>query len=201
MKLEKTLSELETNMGWNKALIYVTSFSYLGGVTTSIGGYPLLTNIHPITQALGFLLAFFILLSSFRFKKMKWIEFIVKSIVYSGKKAILLSIVDVTKRKEVEEELKEISRLKSELFDRTSHELKTPLVTIKGYTDLLLNPNYRNLDFQTISIIEEIEQGCNRMEIIIKDLLDASKLKSSYIKLNKSEEDLSFLIRFCVNNL
>ena len=134
-------------------------------------------------------------------KKLRWIEFIFKSIVYRGKKAMLLSIVDVTKRKEVEEELKEISRLKSELLDRTSHELKTPLIAIKGYTDLLLYPKYSNLDFQTISIIEEIEQGCNRMEIIIKDLLTASKFKSSYIELNKSEEDLSFLIRFCVKNL
>ena len=75
------------------------------------------------------------------------------------------------------------------------------MIAIKGYTDLLLNPKYSNLDFQTISIIEEIEQGCNRMEIIIKDLLTASKFKSSYIELNKSEEDLSFLIRFCVKNL
>ena len=73
MQLEQSLSELEKNMNWNKALIYVTSFSYLGGVTTSIGGYPLLMDIHPISQAIGFLIAFFILLSSFRYRSMKWI--------------------------------------------------------------------------------------------------------------------------------
>ena len=72
MQLEQSLSELETNMSWGKALIYVTSFSYLGGVTTSISGYPLLTNIHPVIQALGFLGLFFILLSSLKYRKMKW---------------------------------------------------------------------------------------------------------------------------------
>ena len=73
MQLEHSLSELENNMSWSKALIYVTSFSYLGGVTTSIGGYPLLTNVNPVVQALGFLSAFFILLSSFKYSKMKWV--------------------------------------------------------------------------------------------------------------------------------
>jgi hypothetical protein len=73
MQLEQSLSELDKNMNWNKALIYVTSFSYLGGVTTSIGGYPLIMDIHPILQAFGFLIAFFVLLSTFRYRSMKWI--------------------------------------------------------------------------------------------------------------------------------
>ena len=97
--------------------------------------------------------------------------------------------------------MKEISRVKSELLTRTSHELKTPLVTIKGYTDLLLNPHYKDLDFQTVSIINEINQGCSRMENLVNDLLTSSKLESDIIKLNKSEEDLAFLIRFSVKEI
>lgn len=73
MQLEQSLIELEKNMSWSKALIYVTSFSYLGAVTTSIGGFPLLTNVHPVSQAILFLCLFFILLSSFKYRKMKWV--------------------------------------------------------------------------------------------------------------------------------
>jgi hypothetical protein len=73
MELEHSLLELEANMSWYKALIYVTSFSYLGAVTASLGGFPLITNMHPIIQALGFLSLFFILLSSFKYRKMKWV--------------------------------------------------------------------------------------------------------------------------------
>jgi len=134
-------------------------------------------------------------------KMVKWVEVIFKSIIYRGMKAILISLVDKTKIKEAEEELKEISRVKSELLTRTSHELKTPLVTIKGYTDLLLNPHYKDLDFQTVSIINEIKQGCSRMENLVNDLLTSSKLESEIIKLKKSEEDLSFLIRFSVKEI
>ena len=72
MQLKQSLQELETNMTWGKAAVYVTSFSYLGGVATSIGGYPLMTNIRPVTQAIFFLIAFFILLSSLKMRKMKW---------------------------------------------------------------------------------------------------------------------------------
>jgi hypothetical protein len=72
MQLEQSLQELETNMTWGKAVVYVTSFSYLGGVAVSIGGYPLMTNIHPVPQAIFFLLASFLLLSSLKIRKMKW---------------------------------------------------------------------------------------------------------------------------------
>jgi PAS domain S-box-containing protein len=134
-------------------------------------------------------------------KNVKWVEIILKSIMYRGMKAVLISLVDITKIKEAEKQLKDVSKIKSELLTRTSHELKTPLVTIKGYTDLLLDPNYKNLDFQTISIINEIKQGCGRMEHLVKDLLTTSNLESENIKLNKSYEDLSFLIRFVVSDI
>ena len=134
-------------------------------------------------------------------KKVKWVKVILKSILYRGMEGILISLVDITKIKEAEEELKDLSRLKSEILTRTTHEFKTPLVTIKGYTDILLDPHYKDLDFQTLSIINEIKQGCNRMENLVQDLLTTSKFESENIKLNKSEEDLSFLIRFSISEI
>jgi len=109
--------------------------------------------------------------------------------------------MDITVKKRIEEELKEVSRLKSELISRTSHELKTPLVSIKGYADLLLNQHYEDLDLYTISVLHEIKQGCSRLESLIKDLLETSKLESGEIKLNILEDDLAFLIRFCIRDL
>ncbi|MFX1312010.1 MAG: PAS domain S-box protein [Promethearchaeota archaeon] len=132
---------------------------------------------------------------------LKWVEVISKAIIYQGKIATILSLIDITEKKKVEEQLREISKLKSELLSRTSHELKTPLVSIKGYTDLLLSQHYKSLDHYTISILNEIKQGCNRLEGLIKDLLETSKLESKDIQLNKTEEDLSFLIRFCIKDI
>ncbi|MHA2180278.1 MAG: PAS domain S-box protein, partial [Promethearchaeota archaeon] len=133
--------------------------------------------------------------------KFRWIEMFSKPIIYQGEDATLSTFIDITIQKEVEEELKEVSRLKSDLLSRTSHELKTPLVSIKGYADLLLNQHYEELDFYTISILHEIKQGCSRLESLIKDLIETSKLESGEIELNKSKDDLAFLIRFCVRDL
>ncbi|KKL69336.1 hypothetical protein LCGC14_2115970, partial [marine sediment metagenome] len=49
-----------------------------------------------------------------------------------GKKIIQTSLTDITKSKTAESELIKLNNLKSELLRRTSHELKTPLVSIKG---------------------------------------------------------------------
>ena len=133
--------------------------------------------------------------------KVKWVSIFTKPIIYLGKSATLSTLIDVTSKKQVEEELKEVSKLKSDLLTRTSHELKTPLVSIKGYADLLLSQHYDELNFYTISVLHEIKQGCSRLESLIKDLLETSKLESGDIKLSKSEEDLSFLLRFCVKDL
>jgi PAS domain S-box-containing protein len=132
---------------------------------------------------------------------LKWVDIYTKPILYEGRNAILSTFMDITVKKQIEEELKEVSRLKSELLSRTSHELKTPLVSIKGYADLLLNQHYEELDFYTISILHEIKQGCSRLESLIKDLLETSKLESGEIKLNIIEDDLAFLIRFCIRDL
>ncbi|MFW9866347.1 MAG: PAS domain S-box protein [Candidatus Thorarchaeota archaeon] len=131
----------------------------------------------------------------------RWVQIYTKPINYLEKDAVLSTFIDITVKKQVEEELKEVSRLKSELLSRTSHELKTPLVSIKGYADLLLSQHYEELDFYTISILHEIKQGCSRLEALINDLIETSKLESGEIELIKSEEDLTFLIRFCVKDL
>lgn len=97
--------------------------------------------------------------------------------------------------------LSEINQFKTDLFSRTSHELKTPLISIKGFTELLLTLYKDRLDLDTISILEEIKNGSNRLEKIIHSLLEGSKIEQDKLKLIKTREDLAFLIRFCVNEL
>ena len=97
--------------------------------------------------------------------------------------------------------LDKINKLKTDLFSRTSHELKTPLISIKGFTELLLTVHKAKLDNDVISILEEIRDGSKRLENIIKLLLEGTKLEAGQYELNLSEEDLTFLIKFCVNEL
>ena len=97
--------------------------------------------------------------------------------------------------------LNKINKLKSELFSRTSHELKTPLISVKGFTELLLTLYKSKLDPEIISILEEISDGSKRLEKIINLLLDSTKLEAGQLSLNLQDENLTFLIKFCVKEL
>ncbi len=98
-------------------------------------------------------------------------------------------------------EQKNLEKLKSDFVRRTSHELKTPLISIKGFAELILSLYEDELNSDIISKLGEITQGCERLQDIIEDLLHTSKLESSELKPRLEEEDLSFLIRFCTHEL
>ncbi|MBY8984246.1 MAG: PAS domain S-box protein [Candidatus Lokiarchaeota archaeon] len=97
--------------------------------------------------------------------------------------------------------LNKINKFKTELLSRTSHELKTPLISIKGFTELLLTLHKSKLDPETISILDEIKDGSKRLEKIINLLLESAKLEAGQLKLNKNKDNLTFLINFCVKEL
>ncbi|MFX1437724.1 MAG: PAS domain S-box protein [Promethearchaeota archaeon] len=108
---------------------------------------------------------------------------------------------DITELKQIENELKEINLLKSEFLRRASHELKTPLVSIKGFSELILSKYSEDLNQNIISYLEEINKGCERLQSIINNLIQTSKLESSDFKPKLEKEDLSFLINYCVEEL
>lgn len=126
----------------------------------------------------------------------------------NGKKKTLLIGRDVTDRKIqenlIQEQIKrlnEINKVKTQLLRRISHELKTPLISIKGYADLLLELYNENMQLEEISIIKEIKNGCARLEDLIIDLIESSSLESGEIRLEKTMEDLIFLIQYVVKDL
>ncbi|KKK40829.1 MAG: Signal transduction histidine kinase [Candidatus Lokiarchaeum sp. GC14_75] len=98
-------------------------------------------------------------------------------------------------------ELEKLNELKSEFLRRASHELKTPLISIKGFSDLILSSYTDQLDPVIISNLREINDGCERLQNIINNLLKTSRLESPDLEPKLKNEDLSFLIKFCVHEL
>ncbi len=115
---------------------------------------------------------------------------------------LIADAIEIEQRRwQVQQHLEDQNRLKTELFSRTSHELKTPLISIKGFTELLLTVHRSKFDIDTILVLEEINKGSERLEKTINSLLKSSKLDQDQLKLNKTKEDLSFLIKFCVQEM
>jgi PAS domain S-box-containing protein len=106
------------------------------------------------------------------------------------------SIQDITKRKKVELELikakekaEESDRLKSAFLANISHEVRTPMNGILGFTELLKEPNLTNEEQQ--DYIRTIELCGERMQNTLNDILDFSKIESGLTKVANKESNIN----------
>jgi PAS domain S-box-containing protein len=130
-----------------------------------------------------------------------WVDNHSKTITYQGRPADLIIVVDITENKMAQEELISLNKLRSELLSRTSHELKTPLVVIKGYTELLRDKNKNILSEESMEMIDIIDKGVAQLSKIIEQIMDASRVKAKKLKIHKTLNNLSDLIRTSVKEM
>lgn len=94
--------------------------------------------------------------------------------------------------------LKASDRMKSELISTAAHELKTPLTSILGYTEILLNPeNYGLGDHRKQQeLLKEIYAKGEALTNIVNSMLDLHRIESGQpIPLNMGECNLSQAIK------
>src|SRR5262245_28339602 len=84
---------------------------------------------------------------------------------------------------QVNEELRRLDELKSEFLAMVSHELRTPLTAIVGYSRLLLRQAHGTLTPKQVEHQEAIFRGAQRLNDLINDLLDVSRLEAGRIEL------------------
>jgi signal transduction histidine kinase len=68
-----------------------------------------------------------------------------------------------------------------------AHEFKTPLVVMLGYTDLLLNGHLGGVNQRQKQVLGEIQEGAQRLQKLIQDLLLLQELKADRIVLQNQE--------------
>jgi signal transduction histidine kinase len=82
--------------------------------------------------------------------------------------------------------LKEIDRLKQEFMSVVTHELKTPLTSIEGYTKLLLMGKGGALSEKQRSILSVIAEQSGILKNMIQDLLDIRRLETGRLPLSRT---------------
>jgi signal transduction histidine kinase len=97
---------------------------------------------------------------------------------------------------EREERLTELDRLKSEFVSNVSHELKTPLTTIKLLAHLLRRGDVT--EEERLDHSETIAVECDRQIDFVGNLLDLSRIESGAYRLRKTRLDIRELIDSCV---
>ncbi len=86
---------------------------------------------------------------------------------------------------------KEIDRMKSEFISVASHELRTPMTSIKGSIDLVLSGYAGQITGETQELMEIAHKSCDRLIRLINDILDLSKIEAGQVKLNTATLDLT----------
>ena len=89
-----------------------------------------------------------------------------------------------------EQEAKKIEIAKDEFLAMITHELKTPLVPIQGYSDILLGEHLGPLNKNQKDRLEVIRSSSATLLQLISDLLDAQKLELGQLRIKQSRNNL-----------
>ncbi|WP_295768458.1 PAS domain-containing sensor histidine kinase [uncultured Mucilaginibacter sp.] len=99
-------------------------------------------------------------------------------------------------------EMKEHEQIKNDFIGMASHELKTPITSIKAYIQLLLTIySKREHDEFLIKSLTTVNKQINKLTRLITDLLDVSKMESGRLSLNSEEFLLHDLIKETVDEV
>tara|TARA_Y100000768_G_scaffold18617_1_gene12824 strand:- start:451 stop:1446 length:996 start_codon:yes stop_codon:yes gene_type:complete len=92
-------------------------------------------------------------------------------------------------------ELNKVSKVRTEFLANVSHELKTPIFAIKGFTETLLDGALEDHKVNK-KFVENIETQANRLENLFSDLIDISKIESNQLVLKLNRFKLQRLINW-----
>jgi PAS domain S-box-containing protein len=100
---------------------------------------------------------------------------------------IIINVHDVTRMREEEE-------IKSTFTSIISHELKTPVALIKGYAQTLARPDAEWDSATARQGLEIIEEEADRLESLINNLLDVSRIQAGSLRLDFADVNINSLI-------
>jgi len=85
-------------------------------------------------------------------------------------------VIDVTERKQAERALRKTNEELRSFVDTVSHDLKNPLLAIRGFSTLLLRNYKKELEDQGRGFLDIIDASARQMERLVSDLLTLSRL-------------------------
>ncbi|GDY16006.1 hypothetical protein LBMAG54_08620 [Nitrosopumilaceae archaeon] len=107
----------------------------------------------------------------------------------------------LTVQKEYVEKLKEIDRKKVEFSSMVSHELKTPLVPILGYVQMLQKQELMGeLNKKQLDAVDEIYSSALKLQRLVGDILTTQKLELGKLEFNQENVDVAELLDLIIKD-
>lgn len=122
---------------------------------------------------------------------------------------------DVTERKEMEKlrqratvtlledaiGRRELENMKAQFISVITHELRTPLVSIKGYMDLAISEGPEKMSKEVESELQVVRSNTDRLLSLVNDLLDVQRMQAGRLQLNLQPTDFKKVIDSCITEI
>ena len=107
---------------------------------------------------------------------------------------ILGTLLDVTEQRILQQQ-------KDNFIGIASHELKTPVTSIKAYTQVVERMLIKKGDIKEAEMVARMDKQLNRLTALIADLLDVTKINSGRMQFNNCEFDFNKLVKELIEDL
>jgi len=117
-----------------------------------------------------------------------------------GRNVVIKDISELHQKKKEVDELAKVDKLKEEFLSMITHELKSPLTPVIGFTQALMKPKMLGeLNEKQKDAVATILSNATRLKKLIGDLLDAHKLDLGKMKFEHAEINVSKIMENIVN--
>jgi PAS domain S-box-containing protein len=128
-----------------------------------------------------------------------------KEVLWNGNKHYQVINLDITEQKKLtldliaaKQKAEESDRLKTAFLQNISHEVRTPLNAIVGFSQLIAEPNLSTEQLEDFS--QMISTSSDKLIGIITDVIEMSLIQSTQVKVKVTEIDIVLLITDIVTN-
>lgn len=108
--------------------------------------------------------------------------------------ATLLTYFDITDKESVEKSLRaekrayeEADKIKTNFLSNVSYELRSPLTSIMGFTEILLMEYFEKISTKSKEYLKAIFDSSVRLKNLIDNIIDVSSIDSGYVNINKTK--------------
>jgi PAS domain S-box-containing protein len=108
--------------------------------------------------------------------------------------AAVSTLYDITFEKELEQR-------KDDFINMASHELKTPITSMKLYIDVLLSRAHESKDDKSLHVLSSIKEQSERLQELVNDLLDVSRIQTGKLNFQKTDFRMDELLKDCIETL
>ncbi len=122
------------------------------------------------------------------------VELSVSAVMIKGRWHAVGIVRDITEREEME-------KMKSEFLSIASHELRTPMTSIKNAVEIIVKGKAGEVNETQAKFLSMADRNIKRLSALINDLLDISKIESKKMQFNYSQVDTADSVEHVFNTL